>query len=227
MTRPVVRSPSISPCNPLPELIDGQGLCLLRHFGDELAHMTVRQATQHWLHQVLAAYLAIPVEQVHIARSAAGKPWLPEHNRLRFNVSHSGHSAAIALCLDQEVGVDLEMITGKVAVKQAVARRFFHADEQRWLALDEADYLARFTQVWSIKEAWLKARGTGLTQSLAGFCVTPLAGASGVAQVFGEPGASIGQVHHCQVQGEGLFCLAYGVIPDAQQAPLQWQLWCH
>ncbi len=227
MSRPVAKSPSIYRCNLLPELIDGQGVCLLRHFNDALPQMTVRQQAQHWLHQVLAAYLAIPVDQVRIARTATGKPWLPEHTWLRFNLSHSAHSAAIALCREHEVGVDLERVSGKVAVKKAIAQRFFHPDEQRWLALDEANYVTRFTQLWSIKEAWLKARGTGLTQPLGSFSVIPQAGASGMARVMVEPPASSGQIHYCQVQGDGRFCLAYGAIVGPQHPSVQWQLRCH
>lgn len=227
MSRPVAKSPSIYRCNPLPELIEGRGICLLQHFNDTLPEMTVRQRAQRWLHEVLAAYLEIPADQLRIAKTATGKPWLPEHAWLRFNLTHSGHSAAIALCREYDVGVDLEKVSGKVAVKKAIAQRFFHPDEQRWLALDEANYLIRFTQLWSLKEAWLKARGTGLTQSLAGFCVIPQADASGVAQVMVEPPVSIGQIHYCQVQGEGRFCLAYGAILGSQQPSVQWQLGCH
>ncbi|ATE77677.1 MULTISPECIES: 4'-phosphopantetheinyl transferase family protein [Pseudomonas] len=227
MSRPVAKSPSTYRCNPLPELIEGRGVCLLQHFNDALPEMTVRQRAQRWLHQVLAAYLAIPVDQVRIARTATGKPWLPEHTWLRFNLTHSGHSAAITLCREYDVGVDLEKVSGKVAVKKAIAQRFFHPDEQRWLALDEANYLTRFTQLWSMKEAWLKARGTGLTQPLRSFCVIPQAGASGVAQVMVAPPISIGQIHYCQVQGEGRFCLAYGAILGAQQPSVQWQLGYH
>ncbi|WP_248751788.1 4'-phosphopantetheinyl transferase superfamily protein [Pseudomonas sp. MWU15-20650] len=227
MSRPVAKSPSIYRCSPLPELIEGVGICLLRHFDEVPAQVTVRQQAQRWLHQVLAAYLAIPVEHVSIARAATGKPWLPEHAWLRFNLSHSGHSAAIALCRDHEVGVDLEQVSGKVAAKKAIAQRFFHPQEQRWLALDEANYLTRFTQLWSLKEAWLKACGTGLTRSLASFCVIPPQGESGVAQVMVEPPVSHGQVHYCQVNGPARFCLAYGAIPAPQQPSIRWQLGCH
>ena len=110
MSRPVAKSPSIYRCNPPPELIEGRGICLLRHFNDGLAQMTARQRAQSWLHQVLAAYLAIPVDQVHIARTATGKPWLPEHAWLRFNLSHSGNSAAIAL---SEIGGEI----GEIGVR--------------------------------------------------------------------------------------------------------------
>ncbi|WP_300628631.1 4'-phosphopantetheinyl transferase superfamily protein [Pseudomonas sp.] len=222
MSRPDARSPSTYRYNALPELIEGRGVCLLRHFDNEPAHRQVRQRAHHWLRQVLATYLAIPVDQVRIARTAAGKPWLPEHAWLRFNLSHSGRSAAIALCRGHEVGVDLEAISGKVTVKKAIARRFFHPDEQRWLALDEANYLARFTQLWSIKETWLKALGAGLTQSLAGFCAIPPCAASGVAQIMVNPPVNIGQIHYRQVQAQEGFCLAYGVIPAPGHPSVQW-----
>lgn len=226
MSRPVAKSPSTYRCNHLPELVEGRGVCLVQHFNAERQDLPLRQRAQRWLRLVLAAYLAIPVDQVRLARTASGKPWLPEHSWLRFNLTHSGHSAAIALCRDFEVGVDLEQVSGKVAAKKAIARRFFHPDEQRWLALDEADYLTRFTQLWSIKEAWLKARGTGLTQALGSFCGVPQAHAGGVAQVMVES-AVIGQVQYCQVQGRGDFCLAYTAIPVARQPSVRWQLACH
>lgn len=227
MSRPAAKSLSIYPCKPLPELIEGRGVCLLQHFDDGQPHMTVRHCAQRWLHQVLAAYLAIPVDQVRMARTALGKPWLPEHAWLRFNLSHSGHSAAIVLCRDYEVGVDLEQVRGKIAVKKAIAQRFFHPDEQRWLALDEANYLLRFTQLWSMKEAWLKARGTGLTQSLDSFCVVPEAGVRGVAQVMVEPTVIAGRIHYRQVHAEARFCLAYGAILTSRQPSVQWQFRCH
>ncbi len=227
MTRPGAKSSSIYPCNPLPELHAGRGVCLLRHFDQAGPDMTVRQQAQRWLHQVLAACLAIPVDHLRIARTPAGKPWLPDHPWLRFNLSHSGHSAAIALCRELEVGVDLEQVSGKVAVKRAVAQRFFHPDEQRWLALDEDDYLVRFTRLWSLKETWLKARGTGLSQSLASFCIIPPAGASGLAPVVVEPAVDVGQIHYCEVRGQERFCLAYTAIGAPQHSPVQWQLAGH
>ena len=125
------------------------------------------------------------------------------------------------LCHGVEVGVDLEKVSGKVEVKKAIARRFFHPDEQRWLAEDEADYLLRFTRLWSVKEAWLKARGTGLTQPLAGFCAIPQH--CGITQVSGAHQDETGLLHHRLIEDDGVYCLAYGACSVQKDLPVRWQ----
>ena len=221
MTAPVAVLPSIYRCDPLPELKTGEGLCLIRHFAPSLSGKLLRQQAQCWLRQVLTSCLPVTDTQLIIARTPEGKPWLPDFPQLRFNLSHSGTSAAIVLCRGVEVGVDLEKVSGKVEVKKAIARRFFHPDEQRWLAEDEADYLLRFTRLWSVKEAWLKARGTGLTQPLAGFCAIPQH--CGITQVSGAHQDETGLLHHRLIEDDGVYCLAYGACSVQKDLPVRWQ----
>lgn len=76
---------------------------------------------------------------VQFERDARGKPRLRGRD-LHFNLSHSGDLALVALCRDCEVGVDVEQ-----------ARR---------------DRTAEFLRGWVRREAYLKALGTGLTDSL-------------------------------------------------------------
>ncbi|QWA13214.1 4'-phosphopantetheinyl transferase superfamily protein [Sodalis ligni] len=225
MSKQVAKSPLIYRCNPLPELAVGQGVCLVQHFEGTLLGMTLRRRAQRWLRHVLAAYLFLPADQLTIARTRTGKPWLPQHSWLRFNLTHSGASAAIVLCRGQDVGVDLEKVSGKIAVKKAIAQRFFHPDEQRWLACSDENYLRRFTQIWCIKEAWLKARGSGLTQPLSGFCVIPRE--TGLAQVVVEQQDHVGLIHHRWLAGEDIFCLAYGVSAHRQHPLVKWQVYFH
>jgi len=222
MIEPVAALPSISHCDPLPELKAGEGLCLLRHFEASLSGQLLRQQAQCWLRQVLSGYLSVTDEQLSIARTPQGKPWLPDFPGLCFNLSHSGTSAAIVLCRGAEVGVDLEKVSGNVEAKKAIARRFFHPDEQHWLAEDEAHYLLRFTRLWSVKEAWLKVRGTGLTQSLAGFCAIPQH--SGIAHVYDERKEEIGLLHHRLIENDGVYCLAYGACAPLKDLPVRWQV---
>jgi 4'-phosphopantetheinyl transferase len=95
-------------------------------------------------------------------------------------------------------------------------------DEQQWLAEDEAHYLLRFTRLWSVKEAWLKVRGTGLTQSLAGFCAIPQH--SGIAHVYDERKEEIGLLHHRLIENDGVYCLAYGACAPLKDLPVRWQV---
>ena len=222
MTEPVAALRSIYRCDRLPELRVGEGLCLIRHFDPSLAGKVLRHHAQCWLRQVLSECLSVTDAQLQIARTPQGKPWLPDFPQLCFNLSHSGTAAAIALCKGAEVGVDLEEISGKVAVKKAIARRFFHPEEQRWLAEEEADYLLQFTRLWSVKEAWLKARGTGLTQSLASFCAVVQNG--GIAQLFDTHNEEIGLLHHRVIENDGLYCLAYGTGSALKDPPVSWQV---
>ena len=70
------------------------------------------------------------------------------------------------------IGFDLEPVAR--AVDLAVADRFFSDQEVAWLGAQEE--LARaeaFLRLWTLKEAFIKATGKGLTQDLAAFSVTP------------------------------------------------------
>ena len=57
---------------------------------------------------------------------------------------------------------------------EAIAQRFFAADEQQWLArFAESERQARFIELWSRKESVLKATGDGLAGALSSFSVIP------------------------------------------------------
>ena len=88
---------------------------------------------------------------------------------VRFNLTHSHDSALIAVARNREVGVDLERIRGNVESLE-LAERFFSPSEferLRHLPSDQANRL--FFTLWTSKEAYLKARGTGLSLGLDRF----------------------------------------------------------
>jgi len=88
---------------------------------------------------------------------------------VRFNLAHSADAALIAIAHDREVGVDLERIRHDVESLK-LAERFFSPDEcerLRHLPDDEANRL--FFTLWTCKEAYLKAIGTGLSVELYRF----------------------------------------------------------
>src|SRR5215469_963989 len=63
--------------------------------------------TRAALRTLLGRFLAIEPHQIHLNYGPYGKPELPETENLRFNVSHSGQLAAIALTRGCDVGIDL------------------------------------------------------------------------------------------------------------------------
>lgn len=113
------------------------------------------------LREVLAeAVGAVPAE-LELTRGSHGKPALAGSS-LRFNKSDSGELAAVALCDEREVGLDVETHRD---VKRAarIAARFFSDAEQEALAVLPMDERRRaFFDCWTVKEAVLKCDGGGL-----------------------------------------------------------------
>jgi 4'-phosphopantetheinyl transferase len=127
------------------------------------------------LRDLLGRYLGTEPGQIRFVRNAFGKPELhPEFGgRLKFNLSHSADLALIAIALDAWVGVDLECIEERGNSSYAdVARCFFSATEVDALSrVPRHRYLEAFFSCWTKKEAYVKARGEGLTIPLTSFSV--------------------------------------------------------
>jgi 4'-phosphopantetheinyl transferase len=97
---------------------------------------------------------------------AAPRQWV---GRLRFNLSHTRGLVACGVTLGRDLGVDVER-TDRVAHVESVARRFFAPSEAELvLAAAEVERRRRFFELWTLKEAYVKARGLGLALSLQSF----------------------------------------------------------
>jgi 4'-phosphopantetheinyl transferase len=107
---------------------------------------------------ILAAHLGRAPE---IVVDPFGKPMLAD-GALAFNVTHSGTLALVAISRDGPVGVDVELHDARRDVV-ALARRFFTGDEAALVGAEPT----RFWRLWCRKEAWLKARGSGLSFPLS------------------------------------------------------------
>jgi 4'-phosphopantetheinyl transferase len=88
-----------------------------------------------------------------------GKPRLEPPAPLRFNLSHSGDVAVVAVATEREVGVDVERVEERDV--ERLARRMFLAAEQAAVA-EADDALLAYHQHWVAKEAFAKATGKGL-----------------------------------------------------------------
>ncbi len=132
-------------------------------------------ATRALLRIVLASYLGSAPEQLTFSYSDKGKPYLKSRrtdDAVEFNISHSGQIALLAFARGRAVGVDVEQIRDNLD-PLAIARRYFSAQEQRQLAaLEESERYAGFFRCWTRKEAYIKARGDGLSLPLDSFDVS-------------------------------------------------------
>jgi 4'-phosphopantetheinyl transferase len=123
---------------------------------------------------VLARYLALAPAQLEFTRNAYGKPQLhlPTATPLpvvQFNLSHTQGLLALAVTVDDAIGVDVESVTRKVSML-ALAERFFAASEVAMLQqCAPAELRERFFRLWTLKEAYVKACGLGLQMGLDTF----------------------------------------------------------
>jgi len=124
------------------------------------------------LRQILARHTSHNPTALIFGVEEKGKPYLAEHRQVRFNLSHSGTFAMVAVALDREVGVDIEHIKSERST-HAIADRFFAPTEVQDLnATPEHLRVAAFFKCWSRKEAYIKARGEGLGIALDSFAVS-------------------------------------------------------
>lgn len=97
-----------------------------------------------------------------------GKPFLPNHPHIHFNISHSGNLAVCAVASDP-VGVDVETVAYH---GREVAEYCMQPQELAWLNA-AADPAHAFTRLWVRKESYIKLLGTGLSREPKTICVLP------------------------------------------------------
>lgn len=109
--------------------------------------------------------LALAVREQHglfplppVVREERGKPFLPGHPELCFNLSHSGELALCALD-GAPVGADIQTVSPH---RPATVERCCSPEERAWLA-ERGDSWEDFALLWALKEAMVKHSGTGLT----------------------------------------------------------------
>lgn len=132
-----------------------------------------RFVTAHaWVRIVLARCLDRAADSLRFTAGARGKPRLVDTAvDLRFNLSHSGERALLAVACGREVGIDIEKHRS-VEIGD-LARRFFAPSEwQALLALESSEQVPAFFNCWTRKEAFIKALGDGMACPLDGFEVS-------------------------------------------------------
>jgi 4'-phosphopantetheinyl transferase len=132
------------------------------------------------LRRILGRWLGVEPASLRFTYSPAGKPALDPTGLNgpppQFNLAHSHDLALVAVTPEVAIGVDLEYAR-EAADLAAIAGRFFAPSEAaQLLALPVAEQPAAFHRCWTRKEAYLKARGDGISGGLARFEVTLLPG---------------------------------------------------
>lgn len=162
------------------------------HVG-ELAAGTVDRAVQRWLvgdegdryrrfhrdddrmmfllgrmmaRSLVGAALGVPPDFWTWREGARGRPEIASPSTdLRFNLAHSAGLVACALARGRDVGVDVEDLQRR-PVDRAVVRRYCAPAEVADIDAHGPRWHDRFLHYWTLKEAYLKARGLGIAVPL-------------------------------------------------------------
>ncbi len=128
--------------------------------------------TRALVRTTLSAYGPTAPGDWHFATNRHGCPFVVGDQAgtppLTFNLSHTTGLVALAVTRGRAVGVDVEQVDR--LVREDIAGRHFASDEVRDLrALPESAQPLAFFEYWTLKEAYIKARGMGLAIPLADF----------------------------------------------------------
>ncbi len=123
------------------------------------------------LRTILSRYAAVPPGEWVFRTTEMGRPEIEavgDLPPLRFSLSHTRGLVVVLVCLGVDCGVDAEAVR-PLADGEALERRVLADDERAGLAdLPEAARRDRFIRLWTLKEAYLKARGVGLRLPMGG-----------------------------------------------------------
>ncbi len=133
-----------------------------RHPADRAAYVAAHALLRHMLSEALGGYPRAWAFET----GRSGKPALAvahRRPRLHFNISHTRGLVACAIA-GVPVGVDVEASDGDVP--SAVAARFAPGERAMLAKAADAEYRTMFFRLWTLKEAYLKATGEGLSGRL-------------------------------------------------------------
>jgi 4'-phosphopantetheinyl transferase len=140
--------------------------------------------TRGLVRTALSHYFDIEPRDWVFVKDRFGKPHVagPIELPLAFNISHSEGLVICGVAALPMLGVDVEHIDRETATL-TIAKRFFAVPEVEYLgSVDEADRRETFFQIWTLKEAYIKARGKGFSMPLGDFAFQFTTGApAGIA----------------------------------------------
>ena len=147
------------------------------------------------LQELVEKQLGIHPDELVLEKNENGKPWIKDHPEFYFNISHAGDYVVLAYG-DVPLGVDIEQIREKDNLR--VARRCFTEREYAYVSgqkevssqetagapggaveksgfePDDSLCAERFFYLWTMKEAYLKLTGDGISVSLNSFEIDPV-----------------------------------------------------
>src|SRR5437879_3265853 len=126
------------------------------------AHALLRHALSAHAHRDPREWVFIP--------DANGKPELAsvpgERPQFAFNLSHSRGLVACVVARDVDVGIDVERVGSGTDIIDLARRHFSSAEVAELERCESGARAARFTELWTLKESYVKATGVGILRGL-------------------------------------------------------------
>jgi 4'-phosphopantetheinyl transferase len=115
----------------------------------------------------LSLYVPIAPSEWSFAKTAYGRPTISNASAaqygLEFNVSHTEDIVAVTVARHVRLGIDLERCRGLTNCADLAASSFARQEVADISRLPPAQRERRFIEYWTLKEAYAKARGMGLS----------------------------------------------------------------
>ncbi|HJT55558.1 MAG TPA: 4'-phosphopantetheinyl transferase superfamily protein [Ktedonobacteraceae bacterium] len=138
------------------------------HFAKDRTHFI---AARGMLRAILGRYLTREPQSLSFAYNDYGKPSLDKGD-LSFNLTHAHGMALYAITRHRAIGVDVEYVQREMEW-ESIAVHFFSPYEVNMLKAVSPDMQPiAFFNCWTRKEAYIKARGMGLSLALNSFDVS-------------------------------------------------------
>lgn len=140
--------------------------------GRRPANLTERAALRRSIaRDLVARQLALPTQAVTIGHDARGRPVLERPAGAGFEISLATRSGLVAVALARgPVGIDVEQVDPASEPPLAI----LHRDERAaLLALPAPERPLAFARLWAVKEAYVKALGTGFARAPESFAALP------------------------------------------------------
>lgn len=136
---------------------------------------------------ILSQYTKTSPSKLSFTSNQHGKPKLINNEEnIRFNLSHNNELIIMAVCLEDEIGCDIENPSRKVNI-EPIARRYFSKQEYSELNnLPELLKISRFFEIWTLKEAFVKATGVGISLGLDSFYFNRISTESNIEIIFND-----------------------------------------
>jgi len=134
----------------------------------------------------LGAITGQPANELVFEENAYGKPNLAGRT-LSFSISHDGAWTALAVCAAAPVGIDIEAV--QTLQREEMDWPLSAVEKQHLAQVAPVDLPQAFFRYWTLKEAFIKALGLGVSFPLHDFDMSPFGEAPSLLRVKGDAAA--------------------------------------